>query len=521
MSELTTPSIQIEGGYFGSVGSNSQQVIDAASNPFSSWGITSVRFQQEDTDGEGRFTAQGNDIPGVLIFTLWDGSEVRVEGQITWVHKDKGTIELYGFVVTKDATITNEAGVKLELYAQVGTGNDITTPPSNIALDIFNSEFTSDQFVDGDRDGNKDDIRGSADINGALSSLNEQLDNQAVITLDAIDVDESQTYFYTASVDKSSNTAFSITLSNGAIINFAAGSTTGTSELQLADEDVYLDAISEVITITGITGSSYYWADLSSTATVTIDDTIDPTTVTLLASTDTFNAGEEITIIADLGANAAQSEIVLTLSNGGSITIQAGETSGETSFIVEDSTVITITSIRGDGNFELLDFASASIEIEVNAAAFQGLSHGYWRNHGPNAPGRQANDWDVVTGSDGSDYDGKGGSSFENLIWGNQVADITWSSTTGTGRNRVTTQKDDITMMEALSLGGGGKNALAREAVAAILNARDEKVNYFWSETQITGAVKSAWAGGSEYSISALHTLLEANNTLGLEPVLG
>jgi len=205
------------------------------------------------------------------------------------------------------------------------------------------------------------------------------------------------------------------------------------------------------------------------------------------------------------------------------ITIEAGETTGTTSFTAEETTTIKISSAEGDGNFESVDFDSASIEFEVTApgAAFQGLSHGYWRNHGPNAPGRQGNDWDAVSGRAGTDYDGDGGDSFEQLIWGGQVTDITWSSTTGTGRNCVTTLKEDITMMEALSLGGGGKNALAREAVAAILNDRDEKVNYFWSEAQITGAVKSAWAGEGEYSISALHTLLEANNTLGLEPVFG
>ena len=59
----------------------------------------------------------------------------------------------------------------------------------------------------------------------------------------------------------------------------------------------------------------------------TVTEVTDTTTVTLTA-TGSAAEGGTITYTADLGANAAQSDITVNLDNGQSITILAGATSG-------------------------------------------------------------------------------------------------------------------------------------------------------------------------------------------------
>jgi hypothetical protein len=88
----------------------------------------------------------------------------------------------------------------------------------------------------------------------------------------------------------------------------------------------------------------------------------------------------------------------------------------------------------------------------------------------------------------------------------------------------------DITFEQALALKGGGAAALAREAVASILNIRDEDVTYRFTESQVKEWVSEAlsnqavdinndgineFAAGSA-AIIGVKNLLEANNTLEL-----
>ena len=54
----------------------------------------------------------------------------------------------------------------------------------------------------------------------------------------------------------------------------------------------------------------------------------------------------------------------------------------------------------------------------------------------------------------------------------------------------------DITLLQALELGGGGVNALARHATAALLNASHSGVNYGMTPAQVIAAVQAALSGG-------------------------
>ena len=145
--------------------------------------------------------------------------------------------------------------------------------------------------------------------------------------------------------------------------------------------------------------------------------------------------------------------------------------------------------------------------------AYEGLSPGYWKNH--------AEDWDGVATS----------MSFEEFFFGSPQPGLNWKvmGMNGGGKEKFSTQSD-ITLMQALELTGGDTAALARQAVAAVLNARDEDVTYQFSESQITGWVADALSGqpvdldgdgtpefaAGKMAIEGVKDLLDANNNLGV-----
>ena len=80
----------------------------------------------------------------------------------------------------------------------------------------------------------------------------------------------------------------------------------------------------------------------------------------------------------------------------------------------------------------------------------------------------------------------------------------------------------NLTLLKAVSLGGGGYSALARSAVAALQNSCHSNVDYPYSTSDILAAVKSmfqtgsATLGGTTYSsVEALKNELDRANNLG------
>jgi len=71
----------------------------------------------------------------------------------------------------------------------------------------------------------------------------------------------------------------------------------------------------------------------------------------------------------------------------------------------------------------------------------------------------------------------------------------------------------DITLLEALQLGGGGKNALARHAVAALLNAASGGVDSPMTPAEVIAAVQAAF--DAQGTIESTKNTLAANNELG------
>ncbi|MGV8904962.1 MAG: retention module-containing protein, partial [Pseudomonas sp.] len=170
------------------------------------------------------------------------------------------------------------------------------------------------------------------------------------------------TLVYTATVTQAPLTDLTITLSNGQTIVIAGGQTTGSSSLQIQDHNTpYTDPSQISTTVTGTTGGGGLVLTIDPTPAVTqITDTIDTTTVTLTAGSNTATEGTSITYTATL-TNPAQTPVTVTLSDGSTITIEAGQSTGSINVpapandVYNTNTTLstTITGATG-GNFESL-----------------------------------------------------------------------------------------------------------------------------------------------------------------------
>lgn len=156
---------------------------------------------------------------------------------------------------------------------------------------------------------------------------------------------------------------------------------------------------------------------------------------------------------------------------------------------------------------------------------FEGLSQGYWGQHfdGSNPDPT----WDEKSGVGDKTYRE---TSFEEFFFGSQIGDLIWdtkisggagSSAKGSKKGVVVTgDGDDLLFTDAVNATGGGKYALARDAVAAVMNAERDDINYEYSVSWIQGAVRDAFnindGGANNWTISSLQAELNHNNSLGL-----
>jgi uncharacterized repeat protein (TIGR01451 family) len=224
----------------------------------------------------------------------------------------------------------------------------------------------------------------------------------------------------------------------------------------------------------------------------------------MLVSTLTNDANKDSIIDGDANSNGAL-DVNETWVWTGKYTVTEADINAASA----SSTPYTINNTAyADSNQTDQEQASETVEVQIN---FEGLSHGYWKTH--------PSDWDGVGTK----------ASFENFFFGSQQSSLNWMISTGAKPNKFGTVSD-ITFEQALALKGGGAAALAREAVASILNIRDEDVTYRFTESQVKEWVSEAlsnqavdinndgineFAAGSA-AIIGVKNLLEANNTLEL-----
>ncbi|WP_410002776.1 immunoglobulin-like domain-containing protein [Pseudomonas chlororaphis] len=226
----------------------------------------------------------------------------------------------------------------------------------------------------------------STTITGATGGNYEKLDvdskpadttvtdtpDTTTLSLTATDtVAEGGSIVYTATLTNAAGTPVTVTLSNGAVITIAAGATTGSVTVAAPADDVYKDAGKVEATIKDATGGNFENLVPSTTPAVTdVTDTIDTSTVSLTA-TPSVAEGGTVVYTASVTAPVTGSPVVVTLSNGQTITIPVGESSGTVNFIAPNDALAggsslstTITGATG-GNYEKLDVDSKPADTSV------------------------------------------------------------------------------------------------------------------------------------------------------------
>ncbi|TFB45789.1 immunoglobulin-like domain-containing protein, partial [Pseudomonas sp. F01002] len=165
---------------------------------------------------------------------------------------------------------------------------------------------------------------------------------------------------YTATLTNAAGTPVTVTLSNGAVITIAANATSGSVTVDAPKDDAYIDAGKVSATISTATGGNFENLVKSPAAAVTtVTDTLDTSTVTLTATSSVAEGGT-VVYTASVGAPVTGSPVVVTLSNGQTITIGIGQSSGTVNAVVSNDVLSghapvtnSITKVSG-GNYENL-----------------------------------------------------------------------------------------------------------------------------------------------------------------------
>ncbi|MGX1124575.1 retention module-containing protein [Pseudomonas sp. HLS-6 TE3448] len=278
--------------------------------------------------------------------------------------------------ITYTATLTNPAqtpvtvtlsnGQTITIEAGKTTGSvDVET----LGNDVYNNGSTVSTTITGATGGNFENLVPSTEP--AVTTITDSPDTTTVSLTATGNIVEGGGITYTATLTNPAQTPVTVTLSNGQTITIEAGKTTGSVDVETLGNDVYNNGSTVSTTITGATGGNFEnLVPSTEPAVTTITDSIDPTSLTLTA-TSTVGENGVITYTATVGAPVTGSPLTVTLSNGQTITIPVGESAGTVDFTAPndvyngaDSIITTITGTTG-GNYEKLEPSEEPAITEV------------------------------------------------------------------------------------------------------------------------------------------------------------
>ncbi len=257
-------------------------------------------------------------------------------------------------VTGSPVTVTLANGQSITIEVGKTTGTVTTTAPN----DALNGHTPLTNSITGVSGGNYENL--VADKTPVSTTVTDTVDTTNLNLSATPEVNEGGQITYTATLTNAAGTPVTVTLSNGAVITIEAGKTTGTVTVDAPKDDVYKDAGKVETTISTTTGGNFENLVTSTApAVTTVNDTIDTSTVSLTATANVAE-GETVVYTATVTAPVTGSPVVVTLSNGQTITIAVGETTGTVNFVAPNSPLaggsslsVTIDKATG-GNYENL-----------------------------------------------------------------------------------------------------------------------------------------------------------------------
>ncbi|WP_322845465.1 immunoglobulin-like domain-containing protein [Pseudomonas sp. B33.4] len=261
-------------------------------------------------------------------------------------------------------TLANGQNITIEVGKTTGT---VTTTAPNDALTGHAPLTNAITDVSG---GNYENL--VADKTPVSTTVTDTVDTTNLSLTATGTVDEGGQITYTATLTNAAGSPVTVTLSNGSVITIKAGETTGTVTVDAPKDDVYKDAGTVEATIKGATGGDFEnLVTNTAPAVTTVNDTIDTSTVSLTATANVAE-GETVVYTATVTAPVTGSPVVVNLSNGQTITIAVGETTGSVNFVAPNSPLaggsslsVTIDGATG-GNYEKLAVDGKSADTAVS-----------------------------------------------------------------------------------------------------------------------------------------------------------
>ncbi|MDD1136902.1 LapA family giant adhesin [Pseudomonas sp. TNT2022 ID233] len=269
-------------------------------------------------------------------------------------------------VTGSPVTVNLANGQSITIEVGKTTGTVTTTAPN----DALNGHTPLTNSITGVSGGNYENL--VADKTPVSTTVTDTVDTTNQTLSATPEVNEGGQITYTATLTNAAGTPVTVTLSNGAVITIEAGKTSGTVTVDAPKDDVYKDAGKVETTISTTTGGNFENLVTSTApAVTTVNDTIDTSTVSLTATANVAE-GETVVYTATVTAPVTGSPVVVTLSNGQTITIAVGETTGTVNFVAPNSPLaggsslsVTIDKATG-GNYEHLAVDGKSADTSVS-----------------------------------------------------------------------------------------------------------------------------------------------------------
>ncbi|WP_419765586.1 MAG: immunoglobulin-like domain-containing protein [Arcobacter sp.] len=280
-----------------------------------------------------------------------------------------------------DVTVTLSNGETITIEAGKLSGSVTVDAPSDDVYSEADQTLSVTASVDSN-DGNYENlVVGTGSTNSPVETVVGDTTDTVTATLTADADAEGGEITYTVTLtDANGNEVkadgeVSVTLDNGETITIADDASKGTVTIDAQSDDVYLDAADVTNAIDTISGGGFEnLVANGSDVTVNVADTIDTTTVNLTADANVTEGGE-ITYTATIaGDKAPQNDVTVTLSNGETITIEAGKLSGSVTvdapsddvYSEADQTLSVTASVdSNDGNYENLVVGTGSTNSPV------------------------------------------------------------------------------------------------------------------------------------------------------------
>ncbi|WEA20752.1 retention module-containing protein [Pseudomonas juntendi] len=282
-----------------------------------------------------------------------------------------------GGVITYTVTLSNPA--QTPVTVTLSNGQTVTVEAGKIqgsvdfqtpANDVYNNGSTVSVTIENATGGNFEQL--TPNPTPAQTTINDSVDTTTATLTASPSVTEGGVITYTVTLSNPAQTPVTVTLSNGQTVTVEAGKTQGSVDFQTPANDVYNNGSTVSVTIENATGGNFEQLTPNPTpAQTTINDSVDTTTATLTASPSVTEGGV-ITYTVTL-SNPAQTPVTVTLSNGQTVTVEAGKTQGSVDFQTpandvynNGSTVsVTIENATG-GNFEQLTPNPTPAQTTIN-----------------------------------------------------------------------------------------------------------------------------------------------------------